>query len=161
MIRLQPRTAMKLELDGVCENGALNNQHTKPPLKRPVLFCFIVRLFTYGPRFAGMLTRGSMLTRDRGSYLRAISHPGFYDPRRPSLSFFFIINQALFVFMCPKAHPQNQSPKIDFQTLACLLDFLLLSSNVSPNEYFCGQADVAHLDPLAVVALRSCVIVLG
>ena len=86
--------------------------------------------------------------------LRAISHPGFYDPRRPALGLLFIIKQALFVFMCPKAHPQNQSPKIDFQTPACLLDFLLLC-NVSPNEYFCGQADVAHLDPLAVVALRS------
>ena len=60
--------AMKLELDGVCENGALNNQHTKPPLKRPVLFRFILRLFSYGPRFAGMLTRGSMLTRDRSCY---------------------------------------------------------------------------------------------
>ena len=103
-----------------------------------------------------VLSKGNL-----GCRVRAISHPGFYDPRQPSLSFFFIINRPPFVFMCPKAHPQNQSPKIDFQTPACLLDFLLLSSNVSPDEYFCGQADVAHLDPLAVVALRTCVIVLG
>ena len=32
----------------------------------------------------------------------------------------------------------------------------MLSSNVSLDEYLRGQADVAHLDPLAVVALRSC-----
>ena len=31
----------------------------------------------------------------------------------------------------------------------------MLSSNVSLNEYLRGQADVAHLDPLAVVALRT------
>ena len=29
---------------------------------------------------------------------------------------------------------------------------------MSQNEYLRGQADVAHLDPLAVVALRSCAI---
>ena len=31
----------------------------------------------------------------------------------------------------------------------------MLSSNVSLDEYLRGQADVAHLDPLAVVALRT------
>ena len=50
---------MKLELDGVCENGALNNQHTKPPLQRPVLFRFIKSRVVYGPRLEGALTGGS------------------------------------------------------------------------------------------------------
>ena len=63
---------------GVCENGALHNQHTKPPLKRPVLFRFILRLFSYGPRFAGMLTRGSTTSgaNERApSFQTAISQP--------------------------------------------------------------------------------------
>ena len=72
MIRLQPRTAMKLELDGVCENGALNNQHTKPALQHPVLIGFIKSRVLYGPRLEVALTRGSALTRGAGSYI--VSH---------------------------------------------------------------------------------------
>ena len=53
---------------GVCENGALNNQHTKPPLQRPVLFRFIIPRLPCGPRLEGALTRDSALTRDIGSY---------------------------------------------------------------------------------------------
>ena len=59
--------AMKLELDGVCENGALNNQRTKPPLQHPVLFRFIKSRVVYGPRLEVALTRDSVLTRDTGS----------------------------------------------------------------------------------------------
>ena len=53
---------------GVCKNGALNNQHTKPQLQRPVLFRFIKSRVVYGPRLEGALTGGSALTRGAGSY---------------------------------------------------------------------------------------------
>ena len=59
---------MKLELDGVCENGALNNQHTKKQLQTPVFFCFIIGWLPCGPRLEVALTRDSALTRDTGSY---------------------------------------------------------------------------------------------
>ena len=58
---------MKLELDGVCENGALNNQKTKQPLQNPVLFRFVKSRVLYGPRLEGALTGGSALTRGAGS----------------------------------------------------------------------------------------------
>ena len=71
---------MKLELDGVCENGALNNQRTKPQLQRPVLFRFITPQIPRGPRLEVALTRGSALTRDTGSYALA---PNTRKCRRP------------------------------------------------------------------------------
>ena len=55
--------AMKLELDGVCENGALNNQHTKQALQHPVLIGLIKSPILHGPRLEVALTRGSALTR--------------------------------------------------------------------------------------------------
>ena len=52
-----------------------------------------------------------------------------------------------------KDSPKNKSN--DRVTIAFRRKYFVLSSNVSQNEYLRGQADVAHLDPLAVVALRS------
>ena len=53
----QPSPASNGHEPGVCENGALNNQHTKPPLQRPVLFRFIIPRLPCGPRLEGALTR--------------------------------------------------------------------------------------------------------
>ena len=57
----------------------------------------------------------------------------------------------------PKPH-QNCPPKLAARrtkSIAFRRKYFVLSSNVSLNEYLRGQADVAHLDPLAVVALRT------